>query len=305
MLQEQKPEADYGVIVGRFQVPSLHEGHKQLIDSVLSRHKHVVVFVGVNGGARLTRDDPLEFHARFSMIHDEYSGLLVLPLPDHPCDTEWSKNLDDMVRVATCGRSAILYGSRDGFIPYYSGKYKTVELECKKDQSGTDIRRQVANEVVSSEDFRRGVIYAAHSRFPTSFQVVDVAVFKDSDTVLLCRKASDPKGKLRFVGGFVDPTDASLEMAAKREVSEETGLETLSYKYIGSSRIEDWRYRGQGDKMMSAFFTAKYMFGSVKAMDDIQSAGWYSLKYEGFRDRMIDSHKPLVDLLLKGEKDDK
>ncbi len=38
----------YGVIVGRFQVNDLHDGHMELFRQVRSRHKTVVVFIGVH-----------------------------------------------------------------------------------------------------------------------------------------------------------------------------------------------------------------------------------------------------------------
>ena len=76
--------------------------------------------------------------------------------------------------------------------------------------------------------------------------------------------------KLRFVGGFADPhKDTSFEYTAKREATEETGLEVSNPIYIGSTIIDDWRYRAENDKIITTFFAMKRVFGSPKAQDDI------------------------------------
>ena len=100
---------------------------------------------------------------------------------------------------------------------------------------------------LNSESFRAGVIYSIYSQYPTVYSTVDIAIFNEDKTeILLGRKADE--SQLRFIGGFVDPEDQSDEMAARREVFEETCLECHSYKFELSSTIDDWRYRGLPDK---------------------------------------------------------
>jgi len=51
-----------GVIVGRFQVPELHKGHRDLIDAALSTCSKVIVFVGRHRNPLiLTQNNPLDY----------------------------------------------------------------------------------------------------------------------------------------------------------------------------------------------------------------------------------------------------
>ena len=110
-----------GVIIARFQTPYLHDGHKALINEVLSKHGKTVIVLGVSP-IRGSRRNPLDFHTREKMIKKEYPEVVVLPLPDHPLDAKWSSGLDTLLSNTFPGSSFTLYGSRDCFINYYSGK---------------------------------------------------------------------------------------------------------------------------------------------------------------------------------------
>ena len=46
MKREGMP--DTGIIVGRFQVDDLHEGHKNFIDAVIKAHPRVIIFLGIS-----------------------------------------------------------------------------------------------------------------------------------------------------------------------------------------------------------------------------------------------------------------
>ncbi len=52
--------------------------------------------------------------------------------------------------------SFVLYGSRDSFIPYYSGHIATVALPEFGDQSATVIRDENADKVLDSVDLQDG-----------------------------------------------------------------------------------------------------------------------------------------------------
>ncbi|MDB5282165.1 MAG: hypothetical protein JWO06_1240 [Bacteroidota bacterium] len=262
---------DIGVIVGRFQVHELHPGHLELINGVAANHKRVVVFLGVSA-ALVTKSNPLDFVTRKEMLLQAFPHITVLSIPDTPSDMDWSRELDKRIREACPMGSVMMYGSRDSFITYYHGSFATTELPAHQSTSGTEIRNGISQEVKASPDFRAGVIFAAYNQYPKVFPTVDVAIMK-SDMVLLGRK---PKAdKFRFIGGFSDVTDNCYEEAAAREVEEETGLTVENIKYIGSAKIDDWRYRSEVDKIITLFFKADYKEGQAKANDDIVELKWF------------------------------
>ena len=79
-------------------------------------------------------------------------------------------------------------------------------------------------------------------------------------------------------GGFADPADESYETAAARELQEECGaLETTPMQYLGSVKIDDWRYRGETDKILSLLFTATLRSGKPQANDDLEALQWFDI----------------------------
>ena len=289
MESEQK---DIGVIVGRFQVHELHHAHKDLIQQVANQHKRVLVLLGVTS-ALITRNNPLDFVTRKEMILKEFPGLTVLALPDMASDAEWSKELDNRVREACPVGSVVLYGGRDSFIPYYFGHFETRELEQKTFVSGTEVRKDVSREVKGSGDFRAGVIFAAYNQYPKVFPTVDVAIFKEG-YLLLGKKPHQEK--FRFIGGFSDPEDDCYETAAKREVMEETNIVVENVTYVGSTKIDDWRYRKETDKIITLFFKADYASGEIQPQDDISEIRLFELSAL-HEDIFVKEHIPLFNLL--------
>lgn len=269
--------SDVGIVIGRWQIHELHEAHRDVIDTVRAKHDRVIVFVGLSP-LRNTARNPLDFITRKKMILETYPDVEVYYIDDNPSDTVWSKNLDrEIDRWLKPYQTATIYGSRDSFIPYYHGKYPVVELEATKQISATEIRRRLGNSSGSSLEFRKGVISASLNRYPTCYATVDVAIVdKDRGRILMCRKESEEH--LRFVGGFATPNSNSFEEDARREVMEETGLVVDTLEYIGSAKIEDWRYRGETDKIKTLFFIGYYMSGRPEANDDIVAVEWVPLR---------------------------
>ena len=301
MENKQKSEdCPIGVIVGRFMVHELHAAHKDLINQVLSKHKKVIIFLGCS---RIigTRENPLDFTTRKKMLQAAYPDTVIIPLPDNRYDEVWSKNLDARVREVYPMGNVLLYGGRDSFIPHYTGIFKTHELEQTIYISGTEIRKEVSEQIKSSPEWRAGCIYNSYNRYPISFQTVDIACFK-GDQLILCKKPGEKN--YRFVGGFVDPTDSSLEAAAKREWSEETGgnAEVGPMKYIGSFRVDDWRYKNGRDKIMTALFTCDFSFGRLDPSDDISELIWMSMsgivKDGNIESVFVPEHVPLALALI-------
>lgn len=125
---------------------------------------------------------------------------------------------------------------------------------------------------------------------PTVFPTVDVIIRKNGK-LLLGRKASQTK--FRFVGGFADPAlDNSYEDAAKREAKEETGLDVYAVKYLGSTRIDDPRYRGTEHCIITHLFLAEEWSGEPIASDDIAELKWFDEANLSERD-FVDEHHVL------------
>ena len=287
----------HGVIIGRFQTPELHSEHIKLIQYVLDRHEKVILFLGVSP-TLANKKHPMDFITRKYMIEEQFgiSKLTIMPLSDNKSNEIWSKQLDSKIKEVFPLGSVTIYGSRDSFIPYYFGVNKTLELQPDVFVSATDIREVASKKVISSSEFRAGIIYSVYNQFPIVYSTVDVAIIKD-DEILLGQKLGETQW--RFIGGFVDTTDQSDEAAAKRETLEETSLEVADLEYVCSMQVEDWRYRGIKDRsIMTRFFKAKYIFGCPTPQDDINALKWFKLTPE-LESMFVEEHKKLFKKLIK------
>ena len=293
MKEKVTNATDVAVIVGRFQVNELHEAHIDLITSVLNKHDRVLLFLG-NSTIRNTLNNPLDYRARRTMIADKFPTVEIHYINDNPSDTAWTKNLDKLIGEQLLPMQTVtLYGSRDSFLKCYTGKFNTCELEATTFISGTEVRRRVCNNYPPTADYRAGMIAATAYRFPTAFQTVDIAVVNDKGELLLARKPEEKKW--RFIGGFSDPASVSLEEDAKREVIEEAGVEVDNITYLGSTLINDWRYRGEIDKIKTALFVAKYVFGKPEGADDVAEVKWVSINNLTKND-IVETHHVLIDM---------
>jgi bifunctional NMN adenylyltransferase/nudix hydrolase len=264
------------VIIARFQTPYLHEGHKELIAQVKQNHAKLIILLGVSP-IKGSRKNPYDYYTREKMIKKDYPEVVVLPISDNPSDKIWSDNLDNLLNSVFSAEQFCLYGSRDSFIPYYSGKFETVELPEHGDYNATELRKQYADKVFDSNDFRAGILYAYYNQYPKVYPTVDVALFRNNRSeILLGKKAIN--NKWRFVGGFSDPEDACYEDAAKRELTEECGeMQTTAMQYETSAKINDWRYRSEVDKIITLLFSCDFIEGEPQAQDDIADLAWFKL----------------------------
>jgi bifunctional NMN adenylyltransferase/nudix hydrolase len=292
----------YGVIVGRFQVNDLHDGHMELFRQVKARHNGVIVFVGSHP-AGLTREHPLNYEVRRRMIEAKFPDFIVRELPDTRSDESWSKALDAAIAQAVPSPASFtLYGGRDSFVPHYHGKYTPVELTLSLESqkvSGTSIREKFATTTIESSDFRAGMIYAISQLWPVLLPTVDIAIFTtDHKKILLGRKGSDPVDEYRFIGGHAEKKSPTYEADARKEVFEETTLDPYAMQYIGSAIIPDWRYATNDRGVKTAFFATTVMSMGARATDDIEEVRWFDVDKIS-ADDIVDTHQPLFVLLEK------
>lgn len=289
-----------GVIIARFQTPFLHEGHYNLINYVKEKHNKVVVILGVSPVKGSTRN-PLDFYTRERMVKKAFPDIVVLPLSDFKNDSAWSVSLDNLLNITFPNEKFVLYGGRDSFIPYYSGKNEVSEIPNVGDFSGSSLRDQICDKVMDTEDFRCGVIYAYYNMYPKVYPTLDIALFKDDYTkILLGRRKVE--GQWRLPGGFSDPTDQDYESAAIRELHEECGhIEVGELKYEKSFKVNDWRYQSEVDKIITLMFSCVCIYGEPKGHDDLDEVSWFSLaKLEEMvlKKETVDEHFPQLNFLI-------
>lgn len=134
--------------------------------------------------------------------------------------------------------------------------------------------------------------------FPIVSATVDVAVLrthKGKQQVILGRK--DKEDGWCFPGGFVDPSDLSLMAAAQRELSEEvTCIRVGHLTVLGSAKIDDPRFEGTQDGIMTTFFLTSYLDGDPVAGDDLDEVRWFDLT-DDLKDILVHKHKILLQLL--------
>jgi bifunctional NMN adenylyltransferase/nudix hydrolase len=158
-----KDSSTIGVIVSRMQVPYLTESHVNMIKTVQSRHNKLAILLGVND--KIDLKNPLSFDLRKQMIspllrtHD-----IIIPLRDNEDNKAWVEQVD-LIIDTLCFRkeTAILYGGRDSFIPYYhrdNGRYETIELLPEDNDSGTELRNIASSKLpVYSVEVAEAIIY--------------------------------------------------------------------------------------------------------------------------------------------------
>jgi bifunctional NMN adenylyltransferase/nudix hydrolase len=130
------------VIIARFQTPYLHEGPKQLISMVKENHAKLIILLGVSPLVG-SRKNPYDYYTREKMIKKDYPEVIVLPVSDHPSDKTWSESIDSLLKGVFPNEHFCLFGSRDSFIPYYSGRFETIELPEHGDYNATELRKHM------------------------------------------------------------------------------------------------------------------------------------------------------------------
>lgn len=308
MKNNFKNENAVGVIIGRFQVAELHQGHLDYINFALSQNHDMYILLLGLAPTKATKRNPLDFDSRRRMIEEAFPGkFIIMYQNDLPDDKDWANAVIKNVTPIAGNRDIVIYGGRDNSLNYFPDTVKIAIYEptVYLPDNGTEQRISAGKQVKSSKDWRLGCLYATQNRYDTVFPTVDCAIFDDNNYEYIYLAKKEKERKLRFVGGFADPNkDKSFEQTARREAYEETGLEVTTPIYIGSTLIDDWRYRSENDKIITSFFAINKVFGSPKAQDDI--AELHKIKVADLYDELIvPEHRPLLKMLKEWLKNKK
>lgn len=277
-----------GVVVSRFQIDELHAGHRALLDRVEKSHSHVLVLLGDREGPA-SGTNPLPFLCRKEMVKRHCPKALVMRIPDHANDLQWSKKLDSIITTIAEGEqiaNVILYCGRDGFKKHYHGNYECSEIELGKNYEGyssTNYRQNILDRPdFGSRDFRKGMIYAMGTLFPRTYLTVDMAIIRPATKfkgweILLAQR--EWESKWRFPGGFVESGE-SFVAAARRETVEEVGIWVEDFEYVGDFAVKDWRLRDNPkDTHKTVLMLGMSSWGREEAGDDVSRIQWHDLEY--------------------------
>ncbi|MDR0860528.1 MAG: hypothetical protein LBO09_06215 [Candidatus Peribacteria bacterium] len=147
-----KNDLEMGVIVARMQVGELTAGHESTTRTIQQRHKRLLIILGQTKDAEINSKNLYTFDFRRQMLQKllrEHDHIVVVE--DVPGDDlAWTKEIDATIkRHLFPGETAVLYGSRDSFIPFYEkskGIYPTQALAAEENDSGTAWRDRASVE---------------------------------------------------------------------------------------------------------------------------------------------------------------
>jgi bifunctional NMN adenylyltransferase/nudix hydrolase len=273
-----------GVVIGRFQVDKLTPGHEQLLNYARNECEQVLVLIGTRPSPA-TATNPLPYESVRGMLLQEFPEILTAPIGDVRNHEIWTQNVDTLIETAMHNsgtQDAILYYGRDGFNPWYSGRFQLKEVitTAGPEFCGTHCRDEIGKETKNSSDWRRGVIWAYQNLPHRTYMTVDMAYLHDTGVnidILLGKKGGEQKW--RFPGGFVEPGETFSE-AAQREMFEETHLTSEEpFKILGDFPVDDWRIsRQKGVSHKTVLMLGWHLAGYHEASDDIAELKWFPLE---------------------------
>lgn len=271
-----------GMVVGRFQIDTLHEGHMQLLRFVDTTHSRMLILVGVRP-AEASDTHPLTFEDRRIMIREKFPNATILPITDVGNDKVWSTRVDALIRsVYGYQVDAIFHAGRNSFEPHYTGEFLVEIHDFGIDIEARAIRNEIKDRTLSTSDARAGVIKAVMNQGHRTTMMVDMFMVRSMPNepynfeVLMGKK--DGEDLWRLPGGRVDPHE-TFRAAAAREMAEETRMFTPSgvkdWTYIGDFNVDDWRCRDTDQvSYKTVLMAAEYFSGKPEAGDDLVEVAW-------------------------------
>lgn len=154
-----------GIFIGRFQTPNLHNGYKFMLSELQINYDHYGIIVG--SSIKPNERNPLYFETRKSMLKEYVfkQPIFIIELVDVNDDEKWTKELDKLIinslkesNIQVNKEDIYLIGSRDSFIPYYNGEFKTLELNQYGKYNSTELRTSIKFNPISF-NFISGLVY--------------------------------------------------------------------------------------------------------------------------------------------------
>jgi bifunctional NMN adenylyltransferase/nudix hydrolase len=297
------------VIVGRFQSESVCNAMDEFIRKLANDNDKVLILLGLSTIVA-TKENRYDFETRKLMLGNTYSNVRFSNIEigyvkDARDNEAWSANLDEQVdrfikkHQGNGETDTTIYGGEHTMVRDYNGIFDVKPLPNEIYVNVEADGNQVPSIVKATIEFRKGVSWTVNNQYPHAYPTVDVAIL-DGTRLLMARKPNEDK--YRFIGGFVDPTDESMEESAIREVKEESDIDIEHPIYVCSQLQKDWRYIRERDKIMTTLFFVEFKGGIPKPQDDIQELRFFELA--DFETQPIDTmivpeHIELFNKLIK------
>lgn len=254
-----------GVLIGRFQVPQMHEGHRFIIHRMLEQCDEVLILFGSANRTRSVKN-PFTYRERQQATLQLFPTVLTAPLNDYMYnDSQWmadvAATINQVVENVCVDHQenfeVLLYGHhKDGndYLNWFP-QYEYVNINSDIDISGTEVRNSFMH--LLPDNVQADAAYFAKERetfknypYPASLNICcgDAVVECLGHILLIKRKFTPGAGNWALPGGHKNTNETFLQCAL-RELIEETNIrvpEPVLLGSIESTRLFDSPKRSSG-----------------------------------------------------------
>jgi len=254
-----------GVLIGRFQVPEMHEGHRYIVKRMQEQCDQVLVLFGSANRTRSVKN-PFTYRERVTAGKNLFPNVIMAPLNDYLYnDSQWMADVAATIEIIRTKVSynfqkpveVVLYGHhKDGndYLNWFP-QYEYVNINSDIDISGTEVRNSFAH--LLPDNVQADMRYFAKERetfkdypYHDSLNICcgDAVVECLGHILLIKRKFTPGAGNWALPGGHKNTNETFLQCAL-RELKEETNLRIPEQVLLGSiksTRIFDSPKRSSG-----------------------------------------------------------
>lgn len=311
-----------GILIGRFQVSSPHEGHRFLINRILEKCDKLIILVGSANRARSIKN-PFTFMERANAILDSFpdkqNRIWVVPLNDYLYnDSQWMADVAATVKhtlgvMKEDSADLTLYGhfkKGNDYLKWFPHmKFENIDSEIEL--SGTEVRNSMRNSVLMPQSVRDDFQYYENEIIKfRNYPYPETLNFNCGDTVVTClghvllikRKVAPGVGTWALPGGHKNRNETFLDCAI-RELYEETNLrvpEKVVRGSITNTKLFDHPARNNGVPrntlavMVSLQPNLDGTLPRANGADDASEAKWVLIETALNEYRLFDDHADII-----------
>lgn len=309
-----------GVLIGRFQLPEPHEGHRLIINRMLETFDQVIILVGSANRAQSVRN-PFSYGERYLSIKNLYPKVFVYPLNDYKySDTQWQVDVVNTVNYAVSNIASLAnveitlcgyWKEGNDYLKWFP-QWKYLPIESNIDISGTEIRNNYRNLLPAQvqqdmQYFEQEALKFKDYPYPETlnFNCADALVECNGHVLLIERKFTPGAGTLALPGGFKNRNETFLDCAI-RELIEETNIrvpEKVLRGSVISSRLFDSPNRSTGIPRSTLCVHMRIQPDASNTLprahggDDAQSTSWVAIHNVLNKCKLYDDHSDIISVM--------